>query len=243
MRYGKVVEAKFLNRPNRFIAEVAAEEGTCTAHVKNTGRCRELLIPGCTVYLSVLDHPGRKTKYDLICVEKTRDAKSPLLVNVDSQIPNAAAGEWLRKSGMFSAGAVIRREVKYRNSRFDFFIEDGPRKIFLEVKGVTLEKNGTAMFPDAPTERGVKHVHELTECVADGFEAYVMFVIQMGEVCGFLPNDATHPAFGDALRTAAERGVKLLALNCRVTPDSIEINVPVQVDLAKQTDHKDGSCV
>ena len=144
MRYGKVVEAKFLNRPNRFIAEVAAEEGTCTAHVKNTGRCRELLIPGCTVYLSVSDHPGRKTKYDLICVEKTRDAKSPRLVNVDSQIPNAAAGEWLRKSGMFSAGAVIRREVKYRNSRFDFFIEDGPRKIFLEVKGVTLEKNGTA---------------------------------------------------------------------------------------------------
>ena len=144
---------------------------------------------------------------------------------------------------MFSAGAVIRREVKYRNSRFDFFIEDGPRKIFLEVKGVTLEKNGTAMFPDAPTERGVKHVHELTECVADGFEAYVMFVIQMGEVCRFLPNDATHPAFGDALRAAAERGVKLLALNCRITPDSIEINVPVQVDLAKQTDHKDGSCV
>ena len=226
MRYGKVVEAKFLNRPNRFIAEVAAEEGTCAAHVKNTGRCRELLIPGCTVYLSVSDHPGRKTKYDLICVEKTRDAKSPLLVNVDSQIPNAAAGEWLPKSGMFSAGAVIRREVKYRNSRFDFFIEDGPRKIFLEVKGVTLEKNGTAM-----------------ECVADGFEAYVMFVIQMGEVCRFLPNDATHPAFGDALRAAAERGVKLLALNCRITPDSIEINVPVQVDLAKQTDHKDGSCV
>lgn len=239
LRYGKVVEAKFLSRPNRFIAEVAAEGGTCVAHVKNTGRCRELLVPGCKVYLSVSDHPGRKTKYDLVCVEKARGGKPPLLVNMDSQIPNAAAGEWFRKCGMFSAGAVIRREVKYRNSRFDFFIEDGRRRIFLEVKGVTLEKNGTAMFPDAPTERGVRHIHELAECVADGFEAYAMFVIQMGEVCRFRPNDATHQAFGDALRSAVKRGVKLLALNCRITPDSIEINAPVQADLAETAHHKD----
>lgn len=232
MKYDKVVSGTFISRPNRFIAKVNIDGAEETVHVKNTGRCRELLVPGSRVYLSQADNPGRKTKFDLIAVEKQRDNKSFLLINMDSQVPNAAAEEWLRIGKIFSADAVIRREVKYGSSRFDFFIEDGKRKAFLEVKGVTLEKNGIAMFPDAPTERGVKHIHELIQCVKNGYEAYILFVIQMKDIKEFRPNDETHAEFGHVLRKAAQKGVNILAVDCSITKDSIEIsdNIPIKLE-------------
>ena len=231
MRYGKVVKAEFLRRPNRFIAEVKINGRTETVHVKNTGRCRELLVPGVTVYLEDCLQSTRKTRYDLIAVDKIRDGKPVLPVNMDSQIPNAAAAEWLTESGMFSPSAEIRREVTYGNSRFDLFIKDGDRQCFMEVKGVTLEHDGIAYFPDAPTERGVKHIRELIQCREDGFEAVILFVIQMKEIHQFRPHDAMHPAFGEALREAAAKGVKIMAMDCRVTPESMEIDAPVTVVL------------
>ncbi|WP_298483722.1 DNA/RNA nuclease SfsA [uncultured Ruminococcus sp.] len=232
MKYKQIISGIFLERPNRFIAHVEIDGVPEIVHVKNTGRCKELLLSGSTVYLSVADNPSRKTKYDLIAVEKQRDGAPPLLINMDSQIPNAAAEEWLRTGTLFSPHAVIRREVTYGNSRFDFFVTDGERKAFLEVKGVTLEEKGIAMFPDAPTERGVKHLRELIQCRQDGYEAYVLFVIQMKEMTAFRPNDMTHSAFGDALREADRTGVKILAMDCAVTPDSIVLDeaVPVQLD-------------
>lgn len=231
MTYDSVVKATFLSRPNRFIAKVLVKETEETVHVKNTGRCRELLIPGCTVYLNRSDNPNRKTRYDLIAVEKERQGSAPLLINMDSQAPNEAASEWLPKSGLFSEQATIRREVTYGESRFDFYVEDGARKAFLEVKGVTLEQDGVAMFPDAPTERGVKHLHELCKAMDDGFEAYLLLVIQMKEIRLFRPNTATHPAFAEALQMAAERGVKILAMDCLITPESMTIDKPVDVEL------------
>ena len=231
MRYGKVVKAEFLRRPNRFIAEVKINGRTETVHVKNTGRCRELLVPGGTVYLEDRLQSTRKTRYDLIAVDKIRDGKPVLPVNMDSQIPNAAAAEWLPESGMFSPSAEIRREVTYGNSRFDLFIKDGDRQCFMEVKGVTLEHDGIAYFPDAPTERGVKHIRELIQCREDGFEAVILFVIQMKEIHQFRPHDAMHPAFGDALREAAAKGVKIMAMDCRITPESMVIDAPVTVVL------------
>ena len=231
MKYQKVITAIFVSRPNRFIAHVKVDGVVEVAHVKNTGRCRELLVTGCTVYLSVSDNPARKTKYDLIAVEKKREGKSPLLINMDSQIANDVAGEWLRKCELFSSDAVIRREVTHGTSRFDFYIEDGERRAFLEVKGVTLEKDGVAMFPDAPTERGVKHVDELVECLREGFEAYVLFVVQMKEIRVVRPHDEMHRAFGDALRHAASNGVNVLAVDCVVTPDSIVPDDSVPVEL------------
>lgn len=232
MKYKQIISGIFLERPNRFIAHVEIDGVPEIVHVKNTGRCKELLLSGSTVYLSVADNPSRKTKYDLIAVEKQRDGAPPLLINMDSQIPNAAAEEWLRTGTLFSPHAMIRREVTYGNSRFDFFVTDGERKAFLEVKGVTLEEKGIAMFPDAPTERGVKHLRELIQCRQDGYEAYVLFVIQMKEMTAFRPNDMTHSAFGDALREADRAGVKILAMDCAVTPDSIVLDeaVPVQLD-------------
>lgn len=199
-------------------------------HVKNTGRCKELLVKGAKVYLYVSDNENRKTKYDLICVEKVTKDKT-LLINMDSQIPNDAAEEWLKRGVLFSENAIIRREVKYKNSRFDFYIEDGNRKIFFEVKGVTLESNGIAMFPDAPTERGIKHINELVSCLYDGYEAYILFVIQMKGVYVFIPNDKTHLAFGDALRKAKKQGVKILAVDSVVKKDSIEIDQYIKVNL------------
>ena len=168
MKYKNIVKGRFVERPNRFIAKVEINGKTETVHVKNTGRCRELLQSGNTVYLEKSDNPARKTGYDLVAVEKKRENKADLLINMDSQIPNAAAEEWLRKGNIFSDMAVIRREVKYGNSRFDLYIEDGERRAFLEVKGVTLEKDGVAMFPDAPTERGIKHINELISLVSQG---------------------------------------------------------------------------
>lgn len=231
MKYTEIKKGSFLSRPNRFIAKVLIDGKEETVHVKNTGRCKELLIPGVTVYLYVSDNPDRKTKYDLIAVEKNRKGKPPLLVNMDSQIPNAVAHEWLKTCGIFSENAVFRREVTYGKSRFDFYIEDGDRKAFLEVKGVTLENGGVASFPDAPTERGVKHINELCRCVSNGYEGYILFVIQMKEINYMTPNDVTHKAFGDALRDAQKAGVKILAVDCIVTPDSIKCDKNVEVKL------------
>ena len=235
MRYETVVPGNFLVRRNRFIAEAEVAGRRETIHVKNTGRCRELLVPGCEVWLEKADNPQRKTLYDLIAVKKLRSGREPLLINMDSQIPNAAAFEWLPASGLFSSRARFRREVTYKNSRFDIFAEDGTRRAFVEVKGVTLEDNGTVLFPDAPTERGVKHLNELAACVREGFEAYIFFVVQMKGVSRFRPNDALHPEFGGALRRAVRAGVKLLVRDCRVGPDSIEIDEPVEADLAFRT--------
>lgn len=231
MKYRNIEKGRFIERPNRFIARVEINGQTETVHVKNTGRCKELLQKGCTVYLEKSDNPERKTRYDLVAVEKQKDGKPPLLINMDSQIPNAAAEEWLRKGNIFSEKAIIRREVKYGASRFDFYIEDGERRAFLEVKGVTLENDGVAMFPDAPTERGVKHINELVKCMADGYEAYILFVIQMKEVNLFTPNYKTHPEFGEALCKAERAGVEIIAVDCNVTAESIEINSEVNVKL------------
>lgn len=233
MKYKNVVPATFLERPNRFIARVELEGKIETVHVKNTGRCRELLIPGSRVYLSVGDNPERKTKYDLVAVEKARENAPPLLINMDSSAPNSAASEWLA-GGLFSSEASVYPEVKYRNSRFDFYVEDGSRRAYVEVKGVTLEENGVVRFPDAPTLRGVKHLNELCECIKDGFEAYALFVIQMNGASLFQPNDITHSEFGEALRACDEQGVKIIAMDCRVTPDGMKIDSPVRIDLSRK---------
>ena len=230
MKYREIVEGRFISRPNRFIARVEINGAVETVHVKNTGRCRELLVPDARVYLEVSDNPARKTKYDLVAVEKVTD-NGILLVNMDSQIPNAAAGEWLKNCRMFSENAVIMREKTFGKSRFDFYIEDGNRKAFVEVKGVTLEHGGVSMFPDAPTERGVKHINELVTCVESGYEAYILFVIQMKGITCFRPHDEMHPEFGNALRNAAEKGVKILARDCVVSPDSMVVDGEIKVVL------------
>ncbi len=228
MQYENVTEARFLRRPNRFLAEVELCGRTETVHVKNTGRCRELLQPGARVWLTKTDNPARKTQYDLIAVQK-----GERLVNMDSQIPNAAAEEWLRGGDLFPDLTLLRREVRYGDSRFDLFTEHGGKRAFLEVKGVTLEQEGVARFPDAPTERGVKHVQELARCLEDGYEAYLLFVIQMEHLRRFEPNWETHPAFGEALLRARDAGVQILAYDCIVRPDSIRLNVPVEIRLER----------
>lgn len=229
MKYKHIKTAEFVRRPNRFIAEVMIDGVRETVHVKNTGRCKELLTEGCTVYLEESDNPNRKTKYDLVAVEKLRSGLPTLLVNMDSQIPNSAAEEWLRKGGLFSEQAVIRRECTYGDSRFDFRIDDCGKTSFLEVKGVTLEFDGTAYFPDAPTERGVKHIRELIRAKKEGYGAYLLFVVQMKEIHELRPNIVTHREFGAALAEAEKAGVELLAYDCIVTPDSIVIDKPVNI--------------
>lgn len=224
MRYTNVSEGRFLERPNRFLARVEIKGQEVLCHVKNTGRCRELLTQGAVVYLQKSDNPNRKTKYDLIAVEK-----GDLLINMDSQIPNYVAAQWLRKGSLFPKDARIQMEKRYGNSRFDIYAEAGERKAFLEVKGVTLEVDGQARFPDAPTQRGVKHVRELMECVREGYEAYLLLVIQMAGVQSFAPNWDTHPAFGSALQEAAQAGVQILAYDCKVQPDEIVLDKPVPV--------------
>ena len=225
MRYPNIVPGIFRARPNRFIAriEINGKEEIC--HVKNTGRCRELLPAGAKVWCVDAQSPARKTRYDLVAVEKGQR-----LINMDSQAPNAAAAEWLQNGGL---GKIenLRPESRHRDSRFDFsFTKDGI-PCFLEVKGVTLEANGVCAFPDAPTQRGTKHLRELTELVKAGFGAYVLFVIQMADVICLHPNDTTDPAFGAALREAANAGVQVLATDCNVTPDSMTIRKPVKVYL------------
>ncbi|MGN0452456.1 MAG: DNA/RNA nuclease SfsA [Ruminococcus sp.] len=231
MKYQNITQGEFIKRPNRFIAVVNIDGKEETVHVKNTGRCKELLVPKAKVYLEKSINPDRKTKYDLVAVLKEREKLPPLLVNLDSQIPNSAAEEWLKKGELFGANAIIKREVVYKNSRFDFYIEDKGKKCFLEVKGVTLEKDGAVLFPDAPTERGVKHINELMCALEEGYKAYILFVVQMKGVTCFMPNDETHREFGDALRAADKAGVKILALDCVVTPDSMTVDKPVKVDL------------
>ena len=230
MLYHHIRKAEFIDRPNRFIANVFIDGRIEAVHVKNTGRCKELLIKGCTVYLEESEKAERRTKYDLVAVEKQRVDKNPLLVNIDSQIPNAAAEEWLKKGKLFSENAEIRREFTYGASRFDFMIKDKEKTSFLEVKGVTLEYDGIALFPDAPTERGLKHVNELIEAHKAGYGAYILFVIQMKGIREFRPNDATHKAFGDALRKARKEGVELLAYDCIVLPDSISLDKPIIIN-------------
>ena len=230
IKYKEVKKGAFIERPNRFIAKVLVDGYEETVHVKNTGRCKELLVKDATVYLSLSDNPSRKTKYDLIGVEKVTD-KNILKVNMDSQIPNDVVAEWLRNCDLFSQKAIIKREVFYNKSRFDFYIEDDNRRIFLEVKGVTLENNGVASFPDAPTERGIKHINELIDCLNEGYEAYIFFVIQMKNIDYFTPNYETHPEFGEALKKAKNKGVKILAYDCIVTEDSIIIDKEIKVKL------------
>ncbi len=233
MNYKEVIEGRFLERPNRFVAvvEINGQEELC--HVKNTGRCKELLIRGATVYLSVSDQPQRKTKYDLIAV-----MKGERLINMDSQAPNAAVKEWLPQ--MFPDGIRFLSEVRFGNSRFDFYVETPAKKIFLEVKGVTLEEDGAVRFPDAPTERGIKHLEELEKCVRQGYDAYVLFVIQMSGVRYFAPNDRTHRAFGDALRRATRSGVKVLARDCSVWREGMSVGESVEVRL-NETENKNDS--
>ena len=225
MKYANMTPGIFLARPNRFIAHVEIEGETEIVHVKNTGRCRELLSAGAQVWCQKSDNPSRKTKYDLITVKK-----GSRLINMDSQAPNLAAKEWLAAGGL---GEIknLRAETKHGDSRFDFsFVKDG-KTCFLEVKGVTLETDGICAFPDAPTERGAKHLRGLTEAARAGYGAYVLFVIQMADVNYLHPNDATDPEFGKALREAAANGVQVLAVDCDVTTDEMNIRNFVSVEL------------
>ena len=225
MRYKKMVKGTFLERPNRFIAKVEIGGSLETVHVKNTGRCRELLPAGAEVWCEKAANPNRKTKYDLITVRK-----GDRLINMDSQAPNIAASEWLRSGGL---GEIqdLRGEVFHGDSRFDFsFLKDG-KQCFLEVKGVTLETDGVCAFPDAPTERGVKHLNGLIKAVREGCGAYVLFVIQIKDVKYLHPNDKTDPAFGKALREAAAAGVEILAMDCDVTEDTMTVRKEVSVVL------------
>jgi len=225
VRYEKVVAGRFLDRPNRFIAHVEIGGQVETVHVKNTGRCRELLREGTKVWCQKSDNPARKTGFDLIAVEK-----GGLLINMDAQAPNAAAMEWLRSGGLGTLES-LRAETTQGDSRFDFsFTMDG-KPCFLEVKGVTLEDQGVCAFPDAPTARGEKHLRGLIAAAEAGYGAYVLFVIQLSPVKYFHPNDATDPKFSQALREAAARGVHILAMDCAVTPDSMTVGKPVKVIL------------
>ncbi len=228
MKYSEIVRGTFVSRPNRFIARVEIEGTERTVHVKNTGRCRELLVPGAAVLLErCRDYvqAGRKTEYSLVAVYKGK-----LLINMDSQAPNQAAEEWLRKGGLGKAGN-IRREVTYGSSRFDLAFTMGERPAFMEVKGVTLEQDGVVLFPDAPTQRGVKHLRELSEAAGQGYLAYLLFVIQMKGVTHFAPNRETHAEFADVLRKVSEEGVRILAYDCLVREDGFEIDEPVPVVL------------
>ena len=231
MRYGEIIPARFLERPNRFIAYCETEWGErVVVHVKNTGRCRELLIPGVTVYLEKSRNPHRKTPFSLIAVDK-----AGLLINMDSQAPNKVLGEWLsaggRLPGLSGPLSLIRPETVYRDSRFDFYLEGPEQSAFVEVKGVTLEEDGAVYFPDAPTERGVKHLRELVDAAKEGYLAYAVFVIQLSPARFFAPNDRTHPAFGQALRQAAGEGVRLLAYDCQVSPEEIVLGQRVPIKL------------
>ena len=231
MIYLSVRKGQFLTRPNRFIAHVDLDGAQVVCHVKNTGRCRELLVPGHTVWLAEGTNPARKTQYDLIWVEKPTP-RGLLPVNMDAQAPNRVFGEWAAGGGLGFLPSLLRPETRFGDSRFDFYWEDGPeRRGFWEIKGVTLEEDGVARFPDAPTLRGVKHLEELIRAREAGYETGVCFVVQMPGMRWVEPNDDTHPQFGQALRRAAQAGVRVLALGCRVEPDRLEITGEVPVKL------------
>ena len=227
MTYENIRPAVFLDRPNRFIAHVLLDGEAVVCHVKNTGRCRELLVPGCTVYVQHCPGPGRKTAYDLIAVQK-----GSRLINMDAAAPNRVFVEWLAAGGAGFIPGEIRPEYRHGDSRFDFFFVRDGRRCLAEIKGVTLEENGIARFPDAPTERGVKHLHGLAQAVREGWEAWAVFIIQMEGVQRLEPNWATHAAFGEAMCKAQEAGVRLLALDCSVEPDRLCVRSTVPVFLA-----------
>lgn len=224
MKYSNIYKGTFLERPNRFIAicEIDGKDEIC--HVKNTGRCRELLVEGTTVYLEKSSNPKRKTQYDLVCVEKNNK-----LINMDSQIPNYVVTEFLDK--IFNDITYVKQEYKYGNSRFDIYVETKTDKIFVEVKGVTLEDNGIVRFPDAPTERGIKHLKELQKAVLDGYRACVVFLVQMQDVKYFEPNYDTHPEFATELKKAYENGVEIFVYDSVVTPDEIIMNKKVEIKM------------
>ena len=223
MQYGEVRQAHFLERPNRFIAHVELEGETVVCHVKNTGRCRELLVRGATVYLERGTNPARRTAWDLIAVEKGHR-----LINMDAQAPNRIFAQWIRQQ---EPGIAVHPEYRYGDSRLDFCLERPEGLHLVEVKGVTLEREGHCLFPDAPTERGVKHIRELQRAAETGLDAVLFFVVQIRDIHSVAPNDATHPAFGEALREAAAHGVRVLAYDCDVTPDSLKIRREVPVIL------------
>ncbi len=228
MQYNHIIQGRFVERPNRFIARVEIDGRIETVHVKNTGRCKELLTEGACVYLEKSDKAERSTAYDLVAVEKEKR-----LINMDSQAPNKAVGEWLPERELFPGLVFVRPETVYGNSRFDFYVETSSEKVFMEVKGVTLEEDGVVRFPDAPSDRAVKHVEELIRARRAGYRVFVLFVIQMEGVRYFTPNYATHREFGETLRRASEAGVEILAYDCQVSPDSMRINRPVPVKLTE----------
>jgi sugar fermentation stimulation protein A len=218
MKYDNIVKGKFIARPNRFIAHIEINGKIEVCHVKNTGRCKELLIPSAIVFVQENDNAKRKTKFSLISV-----IKENRIINIDSQVPNKIVYEWISNGNLLNDITLIKPETKYNNSRFDFYVETKNKKIFIEVKGVTLENQGVVKFPDAPTERGLKHVKELCDCVKEGYDAYIIFVVQMKDVLHFEPNVETHKEFAEALKEAKKRGVNILAVNCEVKENSINI--------------------
>lgn len=222
MRYENISPAIFLRRPNRFIAHILHEGEEKICHVKNTGRCKELLIPGTEIFVQRASNPARKTEFDLIAVYK-----GDRLINMDAVAPNVVFGEFLKNGGLGAVPDLVRPECRHGESRFDFYFETGGRAAFAEVKGVTLEDEGIARFPDAPTERGIKHLKGLMSCVKEGFDAYAVFVVQMKGIKHFEPNWQTHREFGLALRQAQEAGVKMLVYDCHVEPDSLMIDAPL----------------
>ncbi|MDO5861238.1 MAG: DNA/RNA nuclease SfsA [Thermoplasmata archaeon] len=230
MRYERTVRAEFVSRPNRFVANVILDGEPIAVHVKNTGRCREILVPGAPVVLYDSGNPERKYRYDLIAAEK-----DGLLINIDSQAPNRAFHEHILEGQVFGPDPKVFPEHTHGDSRFDFYVESGDRRIFAEVKGVTLEFDGVCMFPDAPTERGLKHVRGLMECVREGYEAYAVFVVQMARMREFVPNAATDPDFAEGLRIAEENGVKVLCLGCDVTDDTMRISYGMPHRMARVT--------
>lgn len=236
MKYHNIREGIFISRPNRFIAFVELDGVVEMCHVKNTGRCKELLVPGVRVFVEQSNNTNRKTKYDLVQV-----CKEDKYVNIDSQMPNYLLREWLEGDNFgrrkyFENISKIQLEKKYGNSRFDLYLEYEDKKAFIEVKGVTLEENGVARFPDAPTERGIKHICELEKSLDDGYEAWIIFVIQMDGIREFRPNWKTHEAFGDALVHAKQSGVHVLALECSVSKGEIYIKNEVELNLTKETE-------
>ena len=226
MEYNKTVKATFIERPNRFVAKVKLNGDEIYCHVKNTGRCRELLVPGATVWLEDSENPARKYRYSLVTVQK-----GDRLVNMDSQAPNKAVGEWLKNDGYFKDVRLLKPESRYGSSRFDFYCEYEDKKAYIEVKGVTLENADVVSFPDAPTQRGARHVKELAECINEGFEAYIIFVVQMKNVLYFEPNSVNDPDFASALKQAHKQGVKIIAVDCSVSENEMIIGDFVRVQI------------
>lgn len=230
MKYSNIISGIFISRPNRFIANVMIDDKLELAHVKNTGRCKELLIPGVLVYLEKHNNPNRKTKYSLIAVQKENT-----LINIDSQAPNKVLFEALKEGfqlpGLKDKVTYLKPETTYKNSRFDIYLESKNEKVFIEVKGVTLENDGVVLFPDAPTERGVKHIRELISAVEEGYLGYIVFIAQVKGIKYFTPNDSTDENFGIALREASNMGVNILAYDCLVEKDELKLNSQIQVCL------------